>query len=121
MASGGPSRFSIGDVERETGLSQRQIRYYERKGLVRPMRTPGGHRLYSSADVERLRAVATWLARGYNLAQARAALEAGAATRRIEELPAKEGFVRPETASLYPLRDRDAVLRKLRERGRDGE
>ena len=30
------------------------LRAYEAKGLVRPPRTPGGTRLYSEADVERL-------------------------------------------------------------------
>ena len=30
---------------------------YEAKGLVRPGRTPGGTRLYSDADVERLRLI----------------------------------------------------------------
>jgi MerR family transcriptional regulator/heat shock protein HspR len=33
------------------------LRLYENKGLVRPQRTPGGTRLYSEADVERLRIV----------------------------------------------------------------
>ena len=33
------------------------LRLYEAKGLVRPGRTPGGTRLYSDADVERLRLV----------------------------------------------------------------
>jgi MerR family transcriptional regulator/heat shock protein HspR len=33
------------------------LRMYETKGLVRPQRTPGGTRLYSEADIERLRIV----------------------------------------------------------------
>ena len=33
------------------------LRQYEDKGLVRPKRTPGGTRLYSEADVERLRII----------------------------------------------------------------
>ena len=33
------------------------LRMYETKGLVRPKRTPGGTRLYSEADVERLRII----------------------------------------------------------------
>jgi MerR family transcriptional regulator/heat shock protein HspR len=33
------------------------LRLYETKGLVRPARTPGGTRLYSDADLERLRIV----------------------------------------------------------------
>ena len=33
------------------------LRLYENKGLVRPKRTPGGTRLYSESDVERLRII----------------------------------------------------------------
>jgi MerR family transcriptional regulator/heat shock protein HspR len=33
------------------------LRLYEAKGLVRPARTPGGTRLYSDADIERLRLI----------------------------------------------------------------
>jgi MerR family transcriptional regulator/heat shock protein HspR len=33
------------------------LRMYESKGLVRPKRTPGGTRLYSDRDLDRLRAI----------------------------------------------------------------
>ena len=36
------------------GVHPQTLRLYENKGLVRPQRTPGGTRLYSEADVERL-------------------------------------------------------------------
>jgi MerR family transcriptional regulator/heat shock protein HspR len=39
------------------GMHPQTLRMYEQKGLVRPQRTPGGTRLYSEADVERLRIV----------------------------------------------------------------
>jgi MerR family transcriptional regulator/heat shock protein HspR len=39
------------------GMHPQTLRIYENKGLVRPQRTPGGTRLYSEADVERLRIV----------------------------------------------------------------
>ena len=39
------------------GMHPQTLRIYEQKGLVRPGRTPGGTRLYSEADVERLRIV----------------------------------------------------------------
>lgn len=46
--------LSIGTVSRFTKLSPRQIRYYEKLGLVRPVRSRGNHRLYSKLDVDRL-------------------------------------------------------------------
>ena len=45
----------IGEVAERTGLSLRTIRYYGEVGLAAPsMRSPGGFRLYTEADVERL-------------------------------------------------------------------
>jgi MerR family transcriptional regulator/heat shock protein HspR len=39
------------------GMHPQTLRLYETKGLVRPKRTPGGTRLYSEADVERLQII----------------------------------------------------------------
>lgn len=44
------------------------LRVYERKGLVAPSRTPGGTRLYSAADVERVQRIRSLLDAGLNLA-----------------------------------------------------
>jgi len=49
----------IGDVARLVGTTTRTIRYYEEVGLLEeaPTRPAGRHRLYTQADVERLREV----------------------------------------------------------------
>jgi MerR family transcriptional regulator, heat shock protein HspR len=39
------------------GMHPQTLRIYESKGLVRPQRTRGNTRLYSDADVERLREI----------------------------------------------------------------
>jgi MerR family transcriptional regulator, heat shock protein HspR len=39
------------------GMHPQTLRMYETRGLVRPQRTPGGTRVYSEADVERLRII----------------------------------------------------------------
>ena len=39
------------------GMHQQTLRMYEAKGLVRPQRTPGGTRLYSDADLDRMRVI----------------------------------------------------------------
>ncbi len=49
--------YSIGTVARMLNLHQQTIREYEREGLVHPKRTQGGTRLYSEADVERIRLI----------------------------------------------------------------
>lgn len=48
----------IGEVAEAVGLSLRTIRYYEEADLVPPSgRSTGGFRLYTDADIERLRLV----------------------------------------------------------------
>lgn len=44
----------IGTVSELTGLSVRQIRYYEERRLIVPERTKGGTRKYSFEDVDAL-------------------------------------------------------------------
>ncbi|KAB8137561.1 MerR family transcriptional regulator [Gracilibacillus oryzae] len=46
--------ITIGVVSELTGLSERQIRYYEERKLVFPERSEKGNRKYSFADVELL-------------------------------------------------------------------
>lgn len=50
--------ITIGIVKELTGLSERQIRYYEERKLLFPERTTGGSRKYSFADVELLMEIA---------------------------------------------------------------
>lgn len=44
----------IGDIAARTGLSVSAIRFYEERGLVTPMRSPGGQRRFRRADIRRL-------------------------------------------------------------------
>lgn len=46
--------FSIEDVVRRTGLTSRALRFYEARGLVAPLRTATGRRLYGPAELERI-------------------------------------------------------------------
>lgn len=56
--------ITIGVVSELTGLSERQIRYYEEKKLIFPERTKGGTRKYSFNDVEKLMDIANKLEDG---------------------------------------------------------
>ena len=60
--------FGISVVADLVGTGVQNLRAYERRGLVEPSRTSGGTRLYSEADVSRLRRIAELLTRGLNLA-----------------------------------------------------
>jgi DNA-binding transcriptional MerR regulator len=47
--------LQIGEVAERTGVTQRTLRFYEEKGLLRaPTRMDGGFRLYSEEDVKRV-------------------------------------------------------------------
>ena len=50
-------RYMISVAADLVGMHPQTLRLYETKGLVRPARTPGGTRLYSDQDVERLRLI----------------------------------------------------------------
>jgi MerR family transcriptional regulator, heat shock protein HspR len=50
-------RYMISVAADLVGMHPQTLRLYETKGLLRPARTPGGTRLYSDADVERLRLI----------------------------------------------------------------
>ncbi len=50
-------RYMISVAAELVGMHPQTLRLYENKGLVRPARTPGGTRLYSDADVDRLRLI----------------------------------------------------------------
>jgi MerR family transcriptional regulator/heat shock protein HspR len=50
-------RYMISVAADIVGMHPQTLRIYENKGLVRPKRTPGGTRLYSERDLERLRTI----------------------------------------------------------------
>lgn len=52
----GEQGYRIGDAATRSGVSAANIRYYEKEGLIAPqMRGDNSYRLYSDADVHRLR------------------------------------------------------------------
>ncbi|HET9073085.1 MAG TPA: MerR family transcriptional regulator [Solirubrobacteraceae bacterium] len=68
------ARFQIGEVARRTGVSPALLRAWEQRyGLIDPARTPGGTRLYSDADLDRIETMKAHLESGLSAAQAAAA------------------------------------------------
>ncbi|MDX8047021.1 MerR family transcriptional regulator [Gracilibacillus sp. S3-1-1] len=67
--------FSIGIVKSLTGLTARQIRYYEEHQLIHPSRTEGNQRLFSFNDVDRLLEIKELIEKGLNLAGIKQVLE----------------------------------------------
>jgi MerR family transcriptional regulator, heat shock protein HspR len=94
------------------GMHPQTLRMYETKGLIRPHRTPGGTRLYSEADVERLRIVQRLTTElGLNLAGVELVLrledELRKAHAQIERLQRE---LRSEVQKVHKEYRRDLVL-----------
>src|SRR5690242_18638699 len=63
----------IGELSKRSGVSPELLRAWERRyGLLRPQRSPGGLRLYTPEDLERVRAMQRHLADGIAAAEAAA-------------------------------------------------
>ncbi|WP_342128877.1 Cd(II)/Pb(II)-responsive transcriptional regulator [Hydrogenophaga sp. OTU3427] len=109
----------IGEAARRCGVSTANIRYYESEGLLpRLVRSEGDYRLYSEADIHRLRFIRLCRAMDMSLEEVRTLValdlnnKADCATARAA-LDAHLGHVRERLAELRAL-ERD--LRSLRER-----
>jgi MerR family transcriptional regulator/heat shock protein HspR len=60
--------FAISVAAEMVSMQIQNLRVYERRGLVDPDRTPGGSRLYSPDDIDRLHRIRELLGEGLNLA-----------------------------------------------------
>ncbi|PFG72960.1 heat shock protein transcriptional repressor HspR [Tepidiforma thermophila] len=47
--------YVISIAARLVGMHQQTLRYYEKVGLIRPKRTEGNIRMYSNADIQRIK------------------------------------------------------------------
>ena len=105
-------RYMISVAADLVGMHPQTLRIYEQKGLVRPKRTAGNTRLYSEADVERLRLVQRLTTElGLNLAGVELVLrledELKKAHRRIERI---ERRLREEVQEVHRIYRRELVL-----------
>lgn len=75
-ASDARGLYPIRTVSQLTGVHPVTLRAWERRyGLVTPMRTPKGHRMYTQEDVERIRRIMDHLRRGVAVSQLRPLLD----------------------------------------------
>ena len=105
-------RYMISVAAELVRMHPQTLRIYEAKGLVRPKRTPGGTRLYSEADLERLRLIQRLTGElGLNLAGVESVLrlqdEVLRLQRRLERL---ERDMREEISKVHKQYRRDLVL-----------
>jgi len=93
--------FVISVAARMLGMHAQTLRYYERVGIIAPSRSRGRIRLYSQADISRLRQIQRLINDlGVNLAGAEVILRLNRRIRQMEQ--EVEGL----RAELQRLRDR---------------
>src|SRR3954466_2410597 len=79
----------IGELSKRSGVSPELLRAWERRyGLLEPVRTSGGLRLYSLDDLERVRLMQQHLAAGLAAAEAAAQVGQGDAAVAVAVAPA---------------------------------
>jgi MerR family transcriptional regulator/heat shock protein HspR len=105
-------RYMISVAAELVGMHPQTLRIYEQRGLVQPKRTAGNTRLYSDADVERLRLIQRLTTEiGLNLAGVERVLhledELQSARRRLDRLEAE---MRRTIAEVHRSYRRDLVL-----------
>jgi DNA-binding transcriptional MerR regulator len=94
-------RLKIGEVARQTGLSIKTIRYYERRGLLeQPPRTQGGYRLYGTEEVARLRFVQRAKLLGLTLEEIKELVELAVRCNEGEIVPRLEEVLEAKLAEM---------------------
>ena len=70
--------FTIGDVSQQTGIASVTLRAWERRyGLIKPQRTPKGHRVYNQNNIQQIQHILSWLNRGVAISKVPKLLTSG--------------------------------------------
>ncbi len=102
--------FMISVAAELADMHPQTLRMYEQRGLIEPQRSPKGTRLYSQADVEKLRRIQEMTSElGLNLAGVEKVLEMeqqlARAQRRVELLERRAAELQAEIADLEQRRE----------------
>ena len=108
----------IDQVARRTGLSARALRFYEARGLVAPLRTPSGRRVFARADLERLSRIVALKQAGFSLSDISRILEGDGGPEMAQVIRTQLRAVETQRAELSNAAD---TLRGALSRIDDGE
>ena len=105
-------RYMISVAAELVGMHPQTLRMYEQKGLVQPKRTAGNTRLYSEADLERLKLIQRLTTQlGLNLAGVEAVLDLEEQLQRMRtRMERLEGEMREAIQQVHKQYRRDLVL-----------
>ncbi len=102
--------FMISVAAELADMHPQTLRMYEQRGLIEPKRSPKGTRLYSQADVEKLRRIQAMTTElGLNLAGVERVMELEAQLermqRKVQTLESRAAQLQEEIAGLETRRD----------------
>ena len=105
-------RYMISVAAELVGMHPQTLRMYEARGLVQPARTPGGTRLYSDRNLERLRLIQQLTTElGLNLAGVEHVLRLEDEMRRLQnEMERLEQELRSRIADVHRTYRREVVV-----------
>ena len=105
-------RYMISVAAELVSMHPQTLRLYETKGLVRPGRTPGGTRLYSDVDIDRLRLIQRLTTElGLNLAGVEHVLRLQGELQQLQtRMERIERELRAEIAKVHKSYRRELVL-----------
>jgi len=104
--------FSVGEVAKRAGVSVSALHFYERKGLIRSLRTAGNQRRYAADVLRRIAVIRVAQRVGMPLESVRQAL----ACLPDQRTPSAEDWATMSAAWRAELEDRIAQLTELRDR-----
>lgn len=86
--------YSIGEFARLCGINATTLRAWQRRyGLIKPLRTDGGHRLYSDDDVQQALKILDWVKKGVPVSQVKPLLARPEARRTNNWLTLQESML----------------------------
>ena len=105
------------EAKSRTGLSSRQIRYYDQQDLIFPARSSGNQRLFSENDVKRLIKIKDLLAAGNSIETVRKKLRAPENKKELKTGADYDDhfdyYSDVDLDSLYPVSNRSELIKKL--------
>lgn len=103
--------LSIGDLSARSGVAQSALRYYERLGLIRSVRTGGNQRRFETAQLRRVAFIRIAAQIGLSLEEVRQALESLPDSRT----PTKTDWERLSRTWRRRLDEQITLLERLRD------
>lgn len=109
--------ITMKEAKEKTGLTSRQIRYYDQQDLIFPARSSGNQRLFSENDIKRLVKIKDLLAAGNSIETVRSKLRAPEVEQDLEAESEYEDhfdyYSDVDLDSLYPVSNRSELIKKL--------